>query len=467
MAAIVSWGSPVAPWKSCTGFSRRVTGKGSPKFVARIILLLFTLVASGLWGESATVGALPNTYFSIGSARPSPHPTPEAFQALIAHWFYPWPTVPFDTMRLWDTNTFWSVINTGPGQYNWTVLDGWLNAANTHQVELLFTLGMTPQWASSDPNNPICHIGPGQCSAPDDVNPDGSGTDQHWKDFVTAVAQHVGTQVQYWEIWNEPNNLWYWSGTPAQLARMAQDARTIIRGLNPAARMLNAGTGALTEYGLTWWKAYGAAGGLQWADIIAVHGDVRSYPPKCGVYPQAENFLKVMTNLRQVLASYGQGNKPVWDTEASWGKTTDDCFTNQDLQAAFLARFYIMHRSARLHRFYWRAWIDGDGGLYNGQTGINKAGVAYQQIHDWLVGRTLPKSCKAKGSIWSCLFTGSNGYVAEAIWDTSKTCKNGNCGTGLVTVGSQYLDYLTLDGSKIQIQNNTVPVGAKPIWLEN
>jgi hypothetical protein len=29
------------------------------------------------------------------------------------------------------------------------------------------------------------------------------------------------------------------------------------------------------------------------------------------------------------------------------------------------------------------------------------------------------------------------------------------------------VDYLTLDGSQIQIQNNTVPVGAKPIWLEN
>jgi hypothetical protein len=231
--------------------------------------------------------------------------------------------------------------------------------------------------------------------------------------------------------------------------------------------MLNAGTGAGNAYGLSWWRAYAAAGGLQSADIIALHGDVRPYPPHCGTYPQAEVFLQVMSNLRKVLATYGQHQKQIWDTEASWGKTTLDCFTNQDLQAAFLARFYLLHYSERVRRFYWRAWIDGDGGLYNQQKGINKAGVAYQQIHDWLVGRTMTSHCTAKGSIWTCDFSGPSGYGAEAIWDTSQTCRHGTCGTKRHSVASKYIDYLTLDGSKIQIQNSTVPVGAKPIWVEN
>jgi hypothetical protein len=231
--------------------------------------------------------------------------------------------------------------------------------------------------------------------------------------------------------------------------------------------MLNPGTGAGSSYGLKWWKAYGAAGGLQWADIIALHGDVRPYPPRCGVYPEAETFLKVMSNLHHVLAKYGEDHKHIWDTEASWGKTTSDCFTDQDLQAAFLGRFYLLHYSEGVRRFYWRAWIDGDGGLYDKQKGINKAGVAYQQIHDWMVGRTMTNTCKAKKTIWTCHFTGPNGYEAQAIWDTSQTCKKGTCGSNPQPAGSQYVDYLTLDGSQIQIQNNTVPVGAKPIWLEN
>jgi hypothetical protein len=184
-------------------------------------------------------------------------------------------------------------------------------------------------------------------------------------------------------------------------------------------------------------------------------------------YPEPETLVTVMSNLHGLLTQYGQNNKTIWDTEASWGKTTDDCFTDEDLQAAFLARFYMLHRSEGVHRFFWRAWIGGDGGLYDTGKGINKAGVAYQQIYNWIVGRTMMGACSANGTVWTCNFTGSQGYAAQAIWDTSETCSNGSCGIHPYTVGSRFVDYLTLDGGKTQIKNNNVPIGAKPIFMEN
>ena len=390
------------------------------------------------------------------------------FMNMIVHSPGTWPTVPFESVRLWDTHTRWSDLNPAPGQYDWSVLDRWLDAGQKHNSDFLFTLAMTPQWASSNPNDQICNYGPGQCDAPNDVNPDGTGTDLHWKTFVTAVARHVGTRIRFWEIWNEPNNLWYWNGTAAQLARMAQDAHAILQAINPDARTLNAGTGAHRVYGLKWWNAYAAAGGLQWADIIALHGDVRDSPPTCGVYPQAETFGVVMQNLRAVLTQYGQQNKPVWDTEASWGRTDQDCFYDQDLQAAFLARFYLLHRSERIRRFWWRGWIDGDGGIYNEKKGqLNKAGVAYTQIHDWMVGSTLNGSCTPVGTVWTCNLTRTEGYAAQVVWDTSQTCKNGDCSTTSYSVGPQFVSYRTLDCSKIPIKGHRVPIGAKPILMEN
>lgn len=386
---------------------------------------------------------------------------------MIAHWYSPWPTVPFRSLRLWDTDTRWAELNPAEGQYDWSVLDGWLSAIQQHDSTAILTLAMTPQWASSDPSNPICHYGPGQCAPPDDVNPDGSGTDQHWKDFITAIAQHVGTRITYWEVWNEPNNDFFWTGTFAQLARMAQDARGIILSVNPQARMLNAGTSPHGYYGLTWWDGYGAAGGLQWADIIALHGDVRPYPPQCGVYPEAETFVEVMNNLNKVLTRYGVSNKPVWDTEASWGKTDQDCFTDQDLQAAFLARFYLLHRSEGVRRFFWRGWIDGDGGLYTEGQGLNKAGYAYEYLHEWIVGKNMKGSCAPSGTIWTCNLTGPSHYVAAAIWDTGQTCRNAVCGSKAYKVGLQYSNYRSLDGKQHSIKNHTVPIGAKPILVEN
>jgi hypothetical protein len=313
----------------------------------------------------------------------------------------------------------------------------------------------------------MCRYGPGQCDPPDDLNADGSGTDQHWKDFVTAVAIHVNGQVGNWEVWNEPQSANSWNGTYAQMVRMAQDARAIIQSFIPDAKMLNGGVELHQGISAKWWKGYAAAGGLDAADLIAIHGDVRTYPEVCGVYPQAENFIPLLKGLKKVLSQYGQNHKPIFDTEASWGHIDRDCFTDPDLQSAFLARFYLIHLSQGIQRYYWRGWTDDGDSLYDPATGLTPAGVAYLQIHGWLFGNTLTGSCTATGTTWTCNFTGPNGYVAEAIWDTSQTCQDGQCGTIPYTVDAEFLDYLTIAGDKIQISNNTVPLGAKPIWVEN
>jgi polysaccharide biosynthesis protein PslG len=393
--------------------------------------------------------------------------TSPTFMSLITHWYQPWPTVPVSGVRLWDTGTRWSNINPAPGTYNWAALDGWLNASKTHNANLLYTYGMTPKWASSNPTDSTCAGGPGECDPPNDVNPDGTGTDQAWKDFVTAIVTHVGTQINYWEVWNEPVNPPYWKGTYAQLARMAEDARFITLRINPNAKMLSAGAGTLDTFDMKWWWGYGNAGGFQWADVIAIHGSVNYHPMTCGVYPQAETLLTVMSNLRGALAKYGQSSKPVWDTEASWGRIDTDCFSDQDLQAAFLARYYLLHWSEGVARFYWRAWEDSDGGLWTPTAGLNKAGVAYGQIYNWLVGANMTKACAANGTVWTCNMSRPNGYVAQVVWDTAQSCRNGVCGTSMYLVEPQYVQYHTIAGKTVPITGTMVAIGAKPILLEN
>ena len=67
-------------------------------------------------------------------------------------------------------------------------------------------------------------------------NADGTGTDQYWKDYVTAIVQHVCTpgpcKISNWEVWNEPNSGTMWQGTLPQLVRLTQDAYQIIKGIN-------------------------------------------------------------------------------------------------------------------------------------------------------------------------------------------------------------------------------------------
>jgi polysaccharide biosynthesis protein PslG len=399
---------------------------------------------------------------------PKYHAVPPQFFQMEAHWMQPWPEIPFGGLRLWDTGTTWAMLNPSDGVYDWTNLDKWLSAVQQHggSYTFLYTMAMTPQWASSNPEDPICHKGPGQCDPPNDLNPDGSGTDQHWKDFVRAIATHAAGNIRYWEIWNEPVNNYYWSGTFAQMARLASDARTIILSIDPEAKLLSPPNGALEEFGQKWWKGYAAAGGLDYADIIALHGGVNTSPHYCGNWPKAADFITQVANLRTILASFNQ-HKFIWDTEASWGHADDDCFTDQDLQAAFLAQFYMFHRSTRIVRFFWYSYSDGDTGeLFDGKT-LTKGGVAYQQVYNWMLGKTLTKPCSANGTVWTCSFVAPNGYVGEAVWDTAQSCDHGTCQTEQYSVGKVYTQYRTLSGETIAITNGQVPIGAKPIMVEN
>ena len=70
-------------------------------------------------------------------------PIPETFFSMVMHpqalTGMPWPSVGFGGIRLWDTNTTWALINTSRGVYDWTLLDPWLDLAQAHGVDVLYT----------------------------------------------------------------------------------------------------------------------------------------------------------------------------------------------------------------------------------------------------------------------------------------------------------------------------------------
>jgi hypothetical protein len=388
----------------------------------------------------------------------------------------PWPCVSFGGMRLWDSQVHWRDINTATGVYDWTLLEEWLADAQLYSVNVLYTFGEVPQWASSKPNDRSCSGGPGACDPPNDLNEDGSGSDQHWKDFVSALVSYnqnsTTGHIRYWELWNEAlGNPKRWTGTIAQLIRLAQDATAIIKAADSSAVVLNPTFGAQLRTSRDMLDQYLAAGGGQYMDAVAFHG----YVTKKGSAGIPEDLVRNMDLSEVVLKKYGQGNKPLWDTEASWGDTLKNKFTDADLQAAFLARFYLLHWSVGVARFYWYEWNNQtDGALWVPDPHdpslpgkLLKPGIAYAHLYDWIVGATLSSACTAQGAVWTCKMSRDGGYQAEAIWDTAKTCKHGRCTTIKYTVPSKYTQYRTLSGKTIPITGSKVPIGIKPILVEN
>ena len=68
----------------------------------------------------------------------------------------PWPTIPFGSLRLWDTDTRWQQMNPASGVDDFSNLDAYLALARSHSVfDVVLVLGATPNWISSDPSNTV------------------------------------------------------------------------------------------------------------------------------------------------------------------------------------------------------------------------------------------------------------------------------------------------------------------------
>jgi hypothetical protein len=404
----------------------------------------------------------------------------------------PYPSATIGSIRLWNTGTDWAHMNPAAGVYDFSRFDKWLSEAAAHKVNVLYTFGRTPDWASSDPGM-ACHGNPvGECAPPKDLNADGSGPDQCWKDFVTAIVTHnqqsTTAHVLYWEIWNEPNAIGNWQGTMAQIVRMAADAYAIIKTIDPNAIVTSpAPTGEWKPDGkhtavALWMQEFLAAGGLKYMDIFSFH----TYVWRQNSIPIAEDVVPLIESVKTVIASYHASSLPIWSTEGSYGASVDgdEGISDPDLRAAFTARYLLLQRSERLARFYWFAWDSipplGFGTLWTWtqSSGCDSpdnggylctSGIAYEQLTKWMIGAKFTQPCSQVTGTprWSCQFSRPGGYVAEAIWNPSRTCKNGSCDVGWVSVPRQFIHYRDLAGIRHSITNNEVPVSAKPILLEN
>ncbi len=307
-----------------------------------------------------------------------------------------------------------------------------------------------------------------------------------------------------------------YQGTYAQLVRLMQDARCIILGhpndpitalnttcaqsgypyigIDPTSQMVMPSTGPLpTTSGKT--AAYvqvmqnllyctctsnscsksstgcpTASAGSAAVDIINAHMYAKSYTP--------EQIPAEVASVRAALQSRDLA-KPMWNGEGGWGQTSNATQVNDgdpDLEAAFIARFEIMAWASGLARSYWYEWDNSAHGELWSPFSISgcmapftsgylcEAGVANQQVYDWIAGSTLT-SCSASGTTWTCGLIEANGTQAEIVWDTSQTCSSGVCGTLSYSAPPIYFRYRDLTGASYPI-NGTVPIGIKPILLE-
>ena len=378
-------------------------------------------------------------------------------------------------LRLHDAGTHWSTIDQGSGVYNWILLDNWLDLIAQHQpvkVSQVFT------WV------PCYLVGAHECSAPPtapngtnvpprDLTANGSPS---FNNFVTQFVQHcspagncVKNLIRGYEMWNEWDIRFHWTGTMEQIYQMVKPAVAIIRANVPNAVILMPSTTPSSDSGLGYqadfqnWLNYENAHGRisDWVDwhVYLTNTNYTTRTPEDQWNKYVVNYLNIQNS------TAGWQTSPWANTETNFNGAPPPglnytCPAAQFTQAdctGQIVRWQLLHASNGGRNLAWYKWKEtiGSNRQYDN---------AYNYMMQYLgAGHfTAPCSSTTNGGValWTCSFTQSDGINSLWVWTPSES------GTSY-TVPTGFTDYRDLNGGKISVTSgHSITVGPKPIMLE-
>ena len=378
-------------------------------------------------------------------------------------------------LRLHDAGTQWANVDEGNGVYNWVPLDNWLDLIAQHQpvkVAQVFT------WV------PCYLVGPNECSAPPTA-PKGTNVPPHdltaagspsFNNFVTQFVQHCSPNgncvkhlIRGYEMWNEWDLKFHWTGSMEQLYQMVKPAVAIIRANVPNAVILTPSATPYSDTGLGYqtdfqnWLNYENANG-RISDWIAWHvyltnTNYTTRTPEDQWNKYVVNFLNIQNS------TAGWQTTPWANTETNFNGAPPPGLNFTCPAAQFTAtdctgqivRWQLLHASNRGRNLAWYKWKETIGNNPQYQT-------AYNYMMQYLGSGRFPSPCSSttNGAIstWTCSFVESSGTNAIWVWTPSES------GT-TYTVPAGYVDYRDLNGGKTSVTaGRSITIGPEPIMLE-
>ncbi|MSP12127.1 MAG: hypothetical protein EXR62_04120 [Chloroflexi bacterium] len=319
----------------------------------------------------------------------------------------------------------------------------------------------------------------------------------------------VGTGVRTWELWNEPDLNWFWSGSVNDYARLLKVGYLAAKSADPQARILMAGMAHFSQpdFFPNLLQVLSQDSDKSLRDANNWFFDATAWH----LYSDPRLFWDKTQWIRSQLASYGLGNKPIWVNESGipvWndfpGPTWDPNSPGRgtlDEQAAYIIQAYAYAYAAGIDRtFIFQLFDDcGNGPDSHDAFGIvrNPAGSAcwshlslpgvprpaYQALQ--LVTEQLRDltflSRNTQGNIERLAFTRAPGQRVTVLWNWITTDQTVNVsansataiayfpgGTPLALTASNGQYTITLRGAtnhNAWSPSGGIMVGGRPIIL--
>ncbi len=226
-----------------------------------------------------------------------------------------------DAHITWIRQIFsWDEIEPQAGEFEWEKWDGIIDTVNAYpNFRFVAVLVNTPSWARTPqaPDNP---------TAPTD-------DPAYFANFARAFAERYGQEIDYYQIWDEPNLQDAWGGLnprPAQYAAMLQGAYRAIHEVDVSATVIAAALAPTVETGpdnisdILYLRDLYAHGAKDYMDAVAGKPFGFDYPPTDRtVDSNVLNFSHIIA-LREEMVRNGDGKKALWASAWGWNSLPDD-----------------------------------------------------------------------------------------------------------------------------------------------
>lgn len=309
----------------------------------------------------------------------------------------------------------WWDVEPSPGLFDWRETDAAIRAYRNAGFEVSVIVHAPPPWARLV----------GYKWVPNNLDRPWDDPANFWGRFVFAVAERYRGQVASYEIFNEPDLAIYWDGSPAQYAQLLAVAARAIRAADPNATIIMAGMAHWVNPGF----AEGVLQALHTMPDAAQNGfffDISAWH----WYTHPDNLTTRTEWVRDLLARYGMGDKPIWVNETNlpvWGigghpVTPMRGYGTPAQQAAFIVQAFTNAFAAGVERVFVFRLDDSDMderfGLVSNDGVIRPGYTAYATTARWLSHARFV-SREQVGDLLITTFRRGNDEHIRVIWNTA------------------------------------------------
>jgi Glycosyl hydrolases family 39 len=223
----------------------------------------------------------------------------------------------------------WDVVEPQNDAFNFSRYDALVAQIKQRNMVPVFDLGRAPSWANGSSDGWVV---PADQTAFDNLV-------NEYAEFAGRVAARYAGQELLYEIWNEPNERFFWKGSAPSVDRYAQmftAARNAMLQADPTAKV---GLGGITGLGASCClQGINFIAGLVDRGVQFDYAGIHAYDSGLNSSPDThnsneQNFDDILA-VENVLNSMGRPNVKLWLTEWGWY----GCSPDNSTRAAWLKR---------------------------------------------------------------------------------------------------------------------------------